>query len=83
MSQRECDSVLGFGISDAYLCTIMRNGDFNIYSFKEIEGWKLEVVGGFQGLTDLIPMEVSRMSYLFAPSSTHTKLLAIAKQSYV
>lgn len=73
----------GFGISDAYLCAVMANGDFNIYSFTEIEGWKLESTGSFQGLTDLIPIEIDKKSYLFAPSSSHTKLLIIVKHSYV
>lgn len=61
----------------------MLNGDFNIYSFKDIEGWKLEVSGSLQGLADLIPLEMNKMSYLFAPSSTYTKLLAIVKHSDV
>lgn len=61
----------------------MSNGAFNIYSFNEIEGWKLGSSGRFEGLTDLIPIEMNKMSYLFAPSSVHTRLLAIVKQSYV
>lgn len=61
----------------------MANGGFNVYSYKQIDGWNLETTGGLESLTDLIPIQMNDESYFFAPSSLYTKLLTIIKHSKV
>lgn len=75
--------VLGFGISDAYLCTVTANENYFVYSFRFIEGWKLESSGELEGLRNFIPFELNKQSYLFAPSSRNSSLLTVVKHGSV
>lgn len=72
----------GFGISDAYLSIVVKNGSFYIYSFKQLEGWKLKSNGNLRGLQAFVPLEINHKSYLFAPSSNISLLLTVIKHSY-
>lgn len=73
----------GFGIGDAYLCAVAKDGYFYVYSFCEVEGWKTEATGVLMGLQQLIPFELNEKLYLFAPSSKISSLLTVMKHSYV
>lgn len=73
----------GFGIGDAYMCAVTRDGNFYVYSFCDLEGWKMEATGVLIGLQNLVPFELNEKLYLFAPSSKISSLLTVMKHSNV
>ncbi|KAF5303213.1 hypothetical protein FQR65_LT08293 [Abscondita terminalis] len=63
------------GMSDSYLCIVTKNGNFFIYSYRYIEGWKIRSSGEIEGLQLLVPFKLGDTHYLFAASNKLSLLL--------
>ncbi|XP_063929204.1 uncharacterized protein LOC135141748 [Zophobas morio] len=72
----------GFGISDAYLCLVTTNGEYFIYSYWFIEGWKLEFSGELDDVRVLVPFKLNKKSYLLAPSAKRSSLLTLVEHDF-
>lgn len=55
---------------------VTENGNFNIYNYKYIEGWKLISRGKLKDIQILAPISLNNQTYLLGPSAGMISLLS-------
>lgn len=65
------------GLSDAFLCVVSRSGQFRLYSFKHMQGLKLEAEAELEGLRVMIPFSFNGELHLLASTDQLTTLLNV------